>query len=83
MQRCIEVQIGNEKTLDCYNQQFRKQVDRVNPVLNEPPVKANSPDIRTGVVNIPAVRQQYGTNFGVSVVPQRPGAPVYNTPMRR
>jgi hypothetical protein len=29
-----------------------------------------------GVVNMPAVKQQYGQNFGVSVIPYRPPLPV-------
>ncbi|BAS00477.1 hypothetical protein BV133_2883 [Blastochloris viridis] len=80
-QRCIEVQIGSEKTLDCFNQLLKEQVDRVNPVLNKPPIEAGSQDIRTGVANIPAVRQQYGPNFGRSLVPYRP-TNTYASPLR-
>lgn len=36
------------------------------------PVDAKSQDIKVGVVNVPAVQQQYGRNFGVSVIPYRP-----------
>ncbi|NVO17712.1 MAG: hypothetical protein HXX10_27115 [Rhodoplanes sp.] len=79
MRRCIEVQIGNEKTLDCFNQQFRREVDRINPSLNVPPIGPNSTDLQKGLVNVPAVQQQYGPNYGRSVVPYRPtityGAP--------
>jgi hypothetical protein len=55
-------------------------VDRVDPVMNLPPIDARSPDIKTGVANIPAVQQQYGRNFGVSVVPYRPAPPVFSAP---
>jgi hypothetical protein len=48
--------------------------------MNLPPIDARSPDIKTGVVNIPAVQQQYGRNFGISVVPYRPPPPVFSTP---
>ncbi|HVQ67650.1 MAG TPA: hypothetical protein VMT08_09115 [Bradyrhizobium sp.] len=76
--RCAEV--GSSKALDCLNQKLRREVDRVNPVMNLPPIDARSPDIKTGIVNIPAVQQQYGRNFGVSVVPYRPAPPVFSTP---
>lgn len=83
VQRCIEVQIGNEKSFDCFNQSFRRQVDRVNPVLNQPPISAGSSDTRVGAVNVPAVRQQYGTSFGRSVIPQRPAPPIFSGGLRR
>lgn len=76
--RCAETGSGN--TMDCLNRKLRQEVDRVNPVMNLPPIDARSPDIKIGIVNIPAVQQQYGRNFGVSVVPQRPPSPVFSTP---
>jgi hypothetical protein len=63
------------------NQQLKRKVDETNPVGNDPPLDARSPDTKTGVVNIPGVQQQYGKNFGNSVVPYRPGAPVYTSPL--
>jgi len=51
------------------------------PVTNTPPIDAKSPDIRVGVVNVPGVQQQYGCDFGVSVYPYRPAAPVYSSPL--
>lgn len=69
---CVEVEIGSAKAYDCLNTHLKEQVERVKPVPNIPPIDARSPDIDLGIVNIPAVRQQYGKNFGVSVVPQRP-----------
>lgn len=80
--RCIEVQIGGEKAFDCANEQFKREVERVNPSLNAPPISAGSQDLRTGVANIPAVRQQYGPNFGRSTVPYRPGT-TFSSPLRR
>ncbi|WKA26118.1 hypothetical protein [Bradyrhizobium roseum] len=77
-EKCAET--GSGKAIDCLNQKLRREVDRVNPVMNLPPIDARSPDIKTGVVNIPAVQQQYGRNFGVSVVPYRPPPPVFTTP---
>jgi hypothetical protein len=63
------------------NQQLKRKVDETNPVGNDPPLDARSPDTKTGVVNIPGVQQQYGKNFGNSVYPYRPAAPVYTSPL--
>ncbi len=72
---------GDENhALEQLNQKLKRKVDETNPVLNTPPLDARSPDTKTGVVNIPGVQQQYGKNFGNSVVPYRPAPPVY-TPL--
>jgi hypothetical protein len=76
--KCAEATSGG--TMDCLNQKLKREVERVSPVENLPPIDARSSDIKTGVANIPAVRQQYGRNFGVSVVPYRPAPPVFSTP---
>lgn len=82
-ERCVEVEIGSSRAFDCLNQKLKREVDRVNPSMNIPPVDARSADIRVGVVNMPAVRQQYGSNFGVSVKPYRPTPPVFSSPIGR
>lgn len=47
-------------------------------------IDARSSDLKKGVVNLPAVQQQYGKNFGRSVIPYRPGPPpVYTSPLGR
>jgi hypothetical protein len=79
--RCVEVEIGSSRAMDCLNQKLKKEVDRVNPGLNLPPIDARSQDLKIGVVNMPAVQQQYGRNFGVSAVPYRPAPPVYSSPV--
>jgi len=79
--RCVEVEIGSSRAMDCLNQKLRKEVDRVNPSLNLPPIDARSQDLKIGIVNMPAVQQQYGRNFGVSAVPYRPAPPVYSSPL--
>ena len=79
--RCVEVEIGTGRSMDCLNQKLRREVDRVNPTMNLPPIDARSSDTKVGVVNIPGVQQQYGRNFGVSVVPQRPAPPVFSAPL--
>jgi hypothetical protein len=72
---CVEVEIGGERSYSCLNQQMKRDVNRTNPVPNIAPLDAHSPDPRIGIVNIPAVQQQYGKNFGVSVFPYRPPPP--------
>jgi hypothetical protein len=69
---------GDENhTLEQLNQQLKRKVDETNPIANIPPLDARSSDTKIGVVNIPGVQQQYGKNFGHSVVPYRPASPVY------
>jgi hypothetical protein len=80
LDRCVDVEIGSSRSMDCLNQKLKDKVDSVNPVMNVPPIDAKSPDTKVGVVNIPGVQQQYGKNFGVSAFPYRPPAPVYSTP---
>ncbi|WP_136624119.1 hypothetical protein [Bradyrhizobium centrolobii] len=72
IERCVDVQIGNESAFGCLNQKLRREVDKVNPSFNMPPIDARSPDVRVGNVNEAAVRQQYGSNYGRSAIPYRP-----------
>lgn len=81
--RCVDVQIGSSRAFDCLNRKLREQADRVNPSMPAAPLNSSSPDLKVGTVNIPAVQQQYGKNFGVSVMPYRPPPPIYNVPMGR
>jgi hypothetical protein len=71
-ERCLDVQIGSENAFGCLNQKLRREVDKVNPSLNLPPIDAHSSDVRVGNVNEAAIRQQYGSNYGRSAVPFRP-----------
>jgi hypothetical protein len=80
-ERCVDVTIGDDHSLSCLNEKLKQQVDKVNPVEHIPPVDARSSDLKTGVVNIPGVQQQYGKNFGNSVVPFRPPPPVFTSPL--
>jgi hypothetical protein len=68
-------------TLDHLNAQLKRKVDQTNPAANDPPLDAKSADPKIGVVNIPGVQQQYGKNFGNSVVPFRPAPPVFTSPV--
>ena len=81
VESCVEVEIDGAKALDCINRRLKGDVDRVNPVPNIPPIDARSQDIHLGIVNVPAVQQQYGPNFGQSVVPYRPPASVFKPPL--
>jgi hypothetical protein len=78
-QRCADPTTGNDPSLGCLNERMKRTVDRVNPSLNLPPIDARSSDLKVGVANVPGVQQQYGRNFGHSVIPFRPPPPVYNT----
>jgi hypothetical protein len=80
---CTDAASSNDHSLGCLNRQLKRQVDQVNPSLNMPPIDAKSPDLKVGVVNIPGVQQQYGQNFGHSVVPFRPPPPIFNSFGRR
>ena len=79
-ERCVDVSIGGDRSFGCLNEKLKRQVDKVNPVRNIPPIDAKSSDLKVGVVNMPGVQQQYGRNFGVSAVPYRPAAPVLALP---
>ncbi|WP_246722429.1 hypothetical protein [Methylosinus sp. H3A] len=68
---CVDVQIGGDLAFGCLNRRLRRDVERVRPIIEAPPVDARSSDLKTGVVNMPAIRQQYGRNFGISAVPYR------------
>jgi hypothetical protein len=80
-ERCVDVQIGSDGAFGCLNQKLRREVDKVNPSIL-PPIDARSPDVRVGNVNEAAVRQQYGSNYGRSVIPYRPPIPANVLPRR-
>jgi hypothetical protein len=73
---CVEVEIGGEKTpnLSCLNQLLQKQVESVQATGNVAPLDASSPAIKLGGYNETALKQQYGPNYGKSVIPWRPTA---------
>jgi hypothetical protein len=79
--RCGAASIGGDQSFGCLNETLKRQVDQINPVLNAPPIDAKSQDLKVGTVNIPAVQQQYGQNFGHSVIPYRPPPLVFTSPL--
>jgi hypothetical protein len=72
IERCVDVQIGGDRAFGCLNEKLRREVDKVNPSINQPPIDARSSDVRVGNANEAAVRQQYGSNYGRSATPYRP-----------
>ncbi|MCP3384068.1 hypothetical protein NLM31_27225 [Bradyrhizobium sp. CCGUVB4N] len=72
VQRCVDVQIGGDSAFGCLNEKLRREVDKVNPSLNLPPIDARSSDVRVGLGNEASVRQQLGSNYGRSITPYRP-----------
>jgi hypothetical protein len=79
-ERCVDVVIGSETSFGCLNERLKQQVNRVNPPAITPPIDAKSPDVKVGVVNVPAVQEQFGKNFGVSAFPFRPPPLIFSTP---
>jgi hypothetical protein len=80
-ERCVDVQIGGDRGLGCLNEKLKREVQRVNPSINFPPLDAHSPDVKIGNVNEAAVREQYGSNYGRSAFPYRPTA-IFAPPRR-
>jgi hypothetical protein len=83
-QTCVEVEIGGQKApaYSCINQRLQQQVQQVQPVANIPPLDASSPAVAVHGFNQTALQQQFGQNFGKSVVPFRPPAPTFNSSLR-
>lgn len=80
---CARAESGSRLALDCLNLKLKQEVDQINPGLTTPsaPLDARSADTKIGLVNIPAVQQQYGQNFGISVFPYRPAPLIYGSPI--
>ncbi len=68
---------SGDQRLNCLNRKMEHQVDHINPPAISAPLGANSPDTKIGIVNLPAVQQQYGQNYGKSVIPFRSPPPVF------
>jgi hypothetical protein len=80
---CSKAPSGSSQNLNCLNQQLKQQVDQINPPSVEAPLNAGSSDTKIGIVNLPAVQQQYGQNYGHSIYPYRPPPLVYGSPLGR
>ena len=78
-QTCVQVQIAGQKpsSFNCLNQQLQQQVQGAQGTPGIPPVTSSSPSNKVGTFNEQGISEQYGKNFGKSVVPFRPPAPVF------
>lgn len=87
VQPCVEVDIAGHRAghLDCASQRLeaaaRVAQSQARAAIDTPVIGAGSPDIQTGVASQSATRQRLGTNYGVSVRPQRPAPPAFSTPL--
>lgn len=82
IERCVDVEIGGTRSFKCLNDRLKRRADDVNPALPGPPLDATSPDTKIGVMNAPAVKEQYGSNYGKSIYPYRPPPLIYSSPLR-
>jgi hypothetical protein len=69
---CVEVEVDGKRTFNCLNRRLEEKASQTQPTINLPPINNNSSDISRGIVNVPALKQQFGPNYGVSVQPYRP-----------
>jgi hypothetical protein len=83
-QTCVDVRIGSTQYYDCVNRALALLVPSERfSAANSTPLTATSPPNETGTFNQAATREQLGSAFGHSVVPQRPPPPVYSLPLPR
>lgn len=72
---CVDVEIAGDRTPDygCLTDVLRRSVKATKPIANVPPigVDGGAPN-SIGLITPTEVQQQYGPNFGKSVVPYRP-----------
>ena len=79
---CVQVQIAGQKTsaYNCLNQELRQQAEgAATGGVPAAPLGAGSPSSAVGTFNEQGVKEQYGQNFGKSVIPYRPPAPVFSS----
>jgi len=70
---CVDVQVGSAQSYDCINQKLQATAREAHEATGaEAPYNAVSPSNVTGQFNESATRERLGTNFGKSVIPQRP-----------
>jgi hypothetical protein len=78
-QTCVQVEVQGEKPspYNCLNQELQQQVQGTSQSQPKLPLGATSPSNAVGTFNEQGVSEQYGQNFGKSVIPYRPTPPVY------
>jgi hypothetical protein len=79
-QSCVQVQVAGQKPspFNCLNQQLQQEVQGAGSTQPHMALGATSPSNQVGTFNEQGVAEQYGQNFGKSVIPYRPPAPVFN-----
>ncbi len=80
-QSCVDVKIGAEQYYDCLNRQLQKATVGHPFTARDAPYSAASPDPAVGTFNQATTREQLGTSFGHSAIPQRPPPPVFVSPL--
>ena len=81
VQTCQTVTAGSAQSYACINESQRELVEHQKQALGASVPNANSPAPQLGLYNQAATREQYGSAFGHSVIPQRPPPPVYTNPL--
>lgn len=81
-QTCVQAIIAGHQPLpyNCLNQELQQQVQGTGQAVPAIPLGSTSPSNATGTFNEQSLKQQYGQNYGKSVTPYRPPAPVFNSP---
>ncbi len=80
---CVQAVIAGQQPLpyNCLNQELQQQVQDTGRAVPAIPLGSTSPSNATGTFNEQSLKQQYGQNYGKSVTPYRPAAPVFNSPV--
>ena len=81
-QTCVQAVIAGHQPLpyNCLNQELQQQAQGTGQAAPAIPLGSTSPSNATGTFNEQSLKQQYGQNYGKSVTPYRPPAPVFNSP---
>ncbi len=79
-QTCVQVRIAGETAspYNCLNQELQQQVQGSGAPQPSLPLGPASPSNQIGTFNEQSVSEQYGKNFGKSVIPYRPPPPVFS-----
>lgn len=76
---CVDAEVDGQRALsyDCLSSQLKpKPTVQAGASQTAAEAAANAPSNRLGTFNLSTERNRFGTNWGKSVTPQRPAAPV-------
>jgi hypothetical protein len=81
---CVQVSIAGEKPspYSCINQELQQQAQGAPQSTPSLPLGADFPSNKVGTFNEQGVKEQYGQNFGKSVIPFRPPPLIFNNTLR-